>query len=42
MIVTRPTLKKTASRLLLAGVLGAVTGSPVLAQTMEAALMDPA
>lgn len=38
MIVTRPTLKKTASRLLLAGVLGAVTGSPVLAQTMEAAL----
>jgi outer membrane protein len=37
-IVTRPTLKKTASRLLLAGVLGAVTGSPVLAQTMEAAL----
>lgn len=38
MIVTRPTLKKTASRLLLAGMLGAVTGSPVLAQTMEAAL----
>jgi outer membrane protein len=37
-IVTRPTLKKTASRLLLAGMLGAVTGSPVLAQTMEAAL----
>ena len=38
MIVTRPTLKKTASHLLLAGMLGAVTGSPVLAQTMEAAL----
>lgn len=38
MIVTRPTLKKTASRLLLAGMLGAVTGSPALAQTMEAAL----
>jgi outer membrane protein len=37
-IVTRPTLKKTASRLLLAGMLGAVTGSPALAQTMEAAL----
>ncbi len=38
MIVTRPTLKKTASQLLLAGMLGAVMGSPVLAQTMEAAL----
>ena len=38
MILTRPTLKKTASRLLLAGMLGAVTGSPALAQTMEAAL----
>ncbi len=38
MIVTRPTLKKTASRLLLVGMLGAVTGSPALAQTMEAAL----
>ena len=38
MIVTRPTLKKTASRLLLAGMLGAVTSSPALAQTMEAAL----
>jgi outer membrane protein len=37
-IVTRPTLKKTASQLLLAGMLGAVMGSPVLAQTMEAAL----
>ena len=38
MIVTRPTLKKTASHLLLAGMLGAVMGSPVLAQTMDAAL----
>lgn len=38
MIVTRPTFKKTASRLLLVGMLGAVAGSPALAQTMDAAL----
>lgn len=38
MIITRPTLKKTASRLAIAGMLGALVGSPALAQTMDAAL----
>lgn len=38
MIITRPTLKKTASRLAIAGMLGALAGSPALAQTMDAAL----
>ncbi|WP_244606991.1 TolC family outer membrane protein [Bosea sp. CS1GBMeth4] len=38
MIVTRPDRKKTASRLVMAGMLGALTGSPALAQTMDAAL----
>jgi outer membrane protein len=37
-IITRPTLKKTASRLAIAGMLGALAGSPALAQTMDAAL----